>query len=88
MVEYTTPLPFLGLSESDSKFYSNFQFCEGKNSSTFGKHIDLQNQAIYVEKCFFFQEKYTFLRDGTSSVRVDILSTYFSKCLIKMIKLH
>ena len=31
-IEYTTPLPRIGLSESDSKLYTNFEFCEGKES--------------------------------------------------------
>ena len=40
--------PNIGLSESDSKIYTNFEFCEGKKLLTFGKHIDLQSQAIYL----------------------------------------
>ena len=31
-VKYTTPLPYIGLSESDSKLYPSFEFCEGKKS--------------------------------------------------------
>ena len=31
MVKYTIPLPYIGLSESDSKLYTNFEVCEGKN---------------------------------------------------------
>ena len=30
-VEYTNPLPCIGLSESDSKRYTNFEIYEGKN---------------------------------------------------------
>ena len=29
-VKYTTPLPCIGLSDSDAKLYANFEFCEGK----------------------------------------------------------
>jgi hypothetical protein len=29
-VKYTTPLPCIGLIESDSKLYSKLEFCEGK----------------------------------------------------------
>lgn len=30
-VKYTPPIPFISLRESDSKLYSNFEFCGGKN---------------------------------------------------------
>ena len=30
-VKYTTPLPWIGLSGNDSKLYTKFYFCEGKN---------------------------------------------------------
>ena len=53
--KYTTPLPCIGLSESDSTLYTKFEFCEGKNhkhlekkNSKNKKHIDLQSQAMYV----------------------------------------
>ena len=29
-VKYTTPLPYIGLSESDSKVYINFEICKAK----------------------------------------------------------
>jgi hypothetical protein len=45
-VKYTTPLPCIGLSESDSKLYTNFEFCEGKN------HRHLKNTLIYKTKEF------------------------------------
>ena len=48
MVKYTTPLPYIGLSESDSELYTNIEFC------------DLQNQAYYFDK--IFKEKSTFFR--------------------------
>ena len=60
MVKYTTPLPCIGLSESDSKLYTNFEFCEGKN------HKHLKNTLIYKAKQFMltivFQEKSTYFR--------------------------
>ena len=31
-IKYTTPLPCIGLRESDSKLCTNFEFCKGKNS--------------------------------------------------------
>ena len=42
--------PCLVVSESDSKLYTNFEFCEEKIHRNFKKHIDLQSQAIYDEK--------------------------------------
>ena len=74
-VKYTTPLPCIGLSESDSKTYTNFELCEGKNHNFFlKKHIDLQSQVIYVDK-LFFKKGLHILEDGASSVQVDILNT-------------
>jgi hypothetical protein len=43
-VKYTTALAYIGLSESVSKPYTNFKFCEGKN------HKDLRNTLIYKAK--------------------------------------
>jgi hypothetical protein len=40
-VKYTSPLTWIGLSESDSNPYTNFEFCEGKN------HKHLKNTLIY-----------------------------------------
>ena len=55
-VKYTTPLPYIGLSESDSKLYANFEFCE--------KYKHLENILIPKIKQFmltiFFEEKYIF----------------------------
>jgi hypothetical protein len=44
MVKYITPLPYIGLSESDSKLYIDFEFCEGKN------HKHLKNTLIYKDR--------------------------------------
>ena len=46
MVKYITPLPYTCLSESVSKLYTNFEFCEGKN------HKHLKNTLIYKAKQF------------------------------------
>jgi hypothetical protein len=40
----------MALSGSDSQLYTNFEFCEENKSQTFEEHIDLQSQAIYVDK--------------------------------------
>jgi hypothetical protein len=49
MVKDISPLPCIGLGESDSILYTNFEFCEGKNHK-FEKHINLQSQTICVDK--------------------------------------
>lgn len=43
--KYTTPLPHIGLSESDSQIYIIFKFCEGKYHKDLEKQIDVQSQA-------------------------------------------
>lgn len=43
-----------------------------ENSSTFDIHIDLQTEAIYIEK-LFFMESVRILEDSASSVQVGIL---------------
>ena len=52
--KYATSLPCKGLSERESKLYTNFEFCEGKKSQTCAKHIDLQIQEIYVNNFLSF----------------------------------
>ena len=42
-----TLVPWLGLSESDSKLYTNFEFCEGKNHEHF-KTCSSTKPTIYV----------------------------------------
>ena len=73
MVKYTTPLSSINLNESDSKLYTNFEFCEGK------KHKRLENTLIYKAKQFMLTKKisrkvYIFLEDNASSVQVCILN--------------
>ena len=48
-IKGTTHDPCLVLSESDLILCINFESCEEKNHHFF-KHIDLQSQAIYVDK--------------------------------------
>jgi hypothetical protein len=55
-VKYKTPLPCISLSESDTKIYYKFEFCEGKH------HKHLRNTLIYKAKQFklpnvFFSRK-------------------------------
>ena len=60
IVKYATSLPCIGLSESVSKLYINFEFCEGKNHKHM-KNIDLQSQEFYVDY-LFLQENSTYFR--------------------------
>jgi hypothetical protein len=57
-VKSTTPLPFIGLSERDSKLHTNFEIYEGKHHKFLKKKIGQQSQAIYVDK-LNFKEKST-----------------------------
>jgi hypothetical protein len=57
LVKYTTPLPCINLSESDSKLHTNFEFCEGKNHKHL-KNIDLQS---HVDNKFL-KEKSSYCR--------------------------
>ena len=51
------------------------------------KHLDLQNQAIYVEKTHFKKSLHS-CQNGASSVEVDISKTQLSRKKINMLKLH
>ena len=73
MVKYTTPLSCKGLSESDSKLYTNFEFGEGKN------HKRLKNTLIYKTKQFllticFLKKNLHILENGANNVQVDLLN--------------
>ena len=72
MVKHTTLLPCIGLSESSSKLYINFEFFEGKIINIW-KHIDLQSQTFYVDRRNF-KKSLHILKDGTSNVEVGILN--------------
>ena len=76
MSKYTTPLSCI---VKVIKIYiyiyiSTLNFVKEKSFFFFEKHIDLQSQAIYVDKKIF-KKKLHILEDGASSVQVDILST-------------
>jgi hypothetical protein len=74
MVKYITPLLYIGSSESDSKIYINFEFCEEIG------HKHLKSTLVYKSKQFmlinFFARKVYILlfEDGASSLQVDILN--------------
>ena len=54
MVKYTTPLPCTGLSESNSKTYTNFEICEGKNLEYLKNTLIYKaKQLIYVDQKHF-----------------------------------
>ena len=72
-VKYTTSLPYIGLSEINSKLYNKFKFCEGINHKHLKKHIDLQSQTIHVDKKHF-EKCLHILEDSASNVQVDILT--------------
>jgi hypothetical protein len=63
-----TPLTYISESESDSKLYINFEFCEGKK--LFFKHIHLQSQVVYVD-INNFENNIHILGYGASSMQVD-----------------
>ena len=71
MVKYTTPLPCIGLSKSDSKTYIIFEFCKGKIIKNWKKNIDLQNQEIYVDKKF--KKNLHILKDSSSRLIEHII---------------
>ena len=73
MVKYTILSPCIGLSESDSKLCTNFEFCERKHHKHLKKYIDLQSQASYVDNSYF-RKSLHILEDGASSVQVGILN--------------
>ena len=50
-VKYTTPFPYISLSESGSKLYTKFEFCEGKN------YKNLKNTLIYTAKEYMLTKK-------------------------------
>jgi hypothetical protein len=67
MVKDISPLPCIGLGESDSTLHTNFEFCEGKN------HKHLKNTLIYKAKQFVLTKKIPrknlrILEDGASSL--------------------
>jgi hypothetical protein len=51
MVKWTAPDPNLVFNESNSKLYTNFEFCEGKN------HRHFKNIPIYKAKPIMMTKK-------------------------------
>ena len=74
MVKYTTSLTYIGFSGIDSKLYTNFEFCEGKNHKHLKNTLIYKRQTIYVAKLNFKKSIHN-LEDGASSVQVGILNT-------------
>ena len=70
------------MSESVSKLYTHYEFCERKCHKKYEKHIALQSQAFYVDR-IFFRKSLHILKDGASSVQVDILNMCLSKICLK-----
>jgi hypothetical protein len=61
MVKYTTSLPCIGLRESGSKPYTNFDFCEGKNH----KHLNITlhyKAKQFMLTNYFSRKVYIFLK--------------------------
>jgi hypothetical protein len=50
MVEWRAHDPYLMLSESDSKLYTNFEFCEENNFKHSKSILIYKSQAIYDDK--------------------------------------
>jgi hypothetical protein len=66
-VKWTALDPCSGLSESDPKQYTNFEFYEIKiHKHLENIYMNLQSQAIYVHKFFFFKQRICILEDGAS----------------------
>jgi hypothetical protein len=62
-------------NSTDSKHYTNFKFCE--KIISFYKHIDLQRQAIYVDK--ESQKSLNVLEDGASGHMEQVIVKICSK---------
>jgi hypothetical protein len=66
----------IGLNESDSKLYIDFEVCEGKS------HKQLKNILIYKAKQFMLTKQF-WKKDGASRVQVDILNMCLSIICLK-----
>ena len=79
-VKYTTPLPYIGLSESSSNLYTISFLCKSnhRNLKThwYAKPSNLGCQTN-------FKKSLHILDDSASSVQVDILNTYMSRMCLK-----
>ena len=83
--KYWTPSHCIVLRESDSKLYTDFEFCEGKN------HKYLKNTLIYKANQFILIKKIEdslhILENNASGVQVDILNTWSSSNCLKRDKI-
>ena len=64
MIKWTSPKHCIGLCESDTKLYANFEVCEEKIINIKKKHIDLQRQVIYIEKKLFKNNLHIYSASG------------------------
>ena len=69
MVKWTTPDPYLSASESDSKLYTIFEFCEENSHKHFENILIYKRQAIYDDKNNSKKSLHT-LEDCASGVQV------------------
>ena len=60
MVKYTTSLPCIDLSESDSKLYTNFEFCKGKNHKHSKKNTLMYKVNKFMLTTWFSRKIYIF----------------------------
>ena len=80
-VKWTTPDPCLGSSESDSKLYTNFEFCEEKFHRHSKKHIELQVKQFMMEKKIHEKSTYFKRRSKWCASRSYWTSDYLKICL-------
>lgn len=73
-IKWTTLDPCTCLSESVSKLYTNFNFCEDKDCEHLEIYVGLQSQEIYVET-----KTLHVLKDGVSGDTLQVLSKFCSK---------
>lgn len=69
MVKWTTHIPHIGFSESDSKFNSNFKFCEGINHNHFQNTLTCKTKQFKNDK-MFCKENLQILEDGANGVQI------------------
>ena len=76
----TTPDPCPMLSRSDSKLYTNFEFCKEKTINIYKTYWSRKPINLWLQTKF--QERFTYLEDATSGVQVgDIEQVTLSNLL-------
>ena len=68
--KWTAPDPCHVFSESDSKLYTKFEFCDEKNHRHLEKHINLQSYVNHDDQKNS-KKSLHILEDSTSGVQVD-----------------